>query len=68
MKPGQDMRADLPAIGPRTIEGVVKAGLNGIAVEAGHAIILERKATLAAAEAAGIFIHGIDPVGMNAND
>jgi DUF1009 family protein len=68
MKPGQDMRADLPAIGPRTIEGVVKAGLNGIAVEAGHAIILERKATLAAAEAAGIFIHGIDPGGMNAND
>jgi UDP-2,3-diacylglucosamine hydrolase len=68
MKPGQDMRADLPAIGPRTIEGVVKAGLNGIAVEAGHAIILERKATLAAAEAAGIFIHGIDPGGMSAND
>jgi hypothetical protein len=68
MKPGQDMRADLPAIGPRTVEGVVKAGLNGIAVEAGHAIILDRRATLAAAQAAGIFIHGIVPADMDADD
>lgn len=59
MKPGQDMRADLPAIGPRTIGAVVRAGLNGIAIEAGHAIILEREATLAAAREAGIYIYGI---------
>ena len=59
MKPGQDMRADLPAIGPKTVTGVVRAGLKGIAIEAGHAIILEREATLAAATAAGIFIYGV---------
>jgi DUF1009 family protein len=67
MKPGQDRRADLPAIGPRTVEGIVRAGLKGIAVEAGHAIILERSATLSAARAAGIFIHGIDPAEIRAD-
>jgi DUF1009 family protein len=59
MKPGQDMRADLPAIGPKTVDAVVRAGLNGIAIEAGHAIILEREATLKAAKDAGIFIYGV---------
>lgn len=58
-KPGQDLRADLPAIGPQTVAGVVKAGLKGIAVEAGHAIVLEREQTLAAAREAGIYIYGI---------
>ena len=60
MKPGQDMRADLPAIGPATIDGAAQAGLRGIALEAGHAIILERDRTLAAAKDAGLFIYGID--------
>ncbi len=59
MKPGQDMRADLPAIGPNTVSGVVKAGLRGIAIEAGRSIILEREATLVAAAAAGIFVYGV---------
>jgi DUF1009 family protein len=58
MKPGQDMRADLPAIGPRTIEGVAAAGLTGIVLEAGHSIIIDRAATLAAARQAGLFIYG----------
>lgn len=59
LKPGQDLRADLPAIGPKTVEGVSRAGLKGIAVEAGHAIILERDATLEAARNAQIYIYGI---------
>lgn len=59
MKPGQDMRVDLPAIGPRTIERLVEAGLRGVAVEAGRSLILSRKATLAAAEEAGVFILGL---------
>jgi len=67
MKPGQDMRADLPAIGPRTVEGAVRAGLNGIAIEAGHAIILERAATLAAAKSAGIYIFGIGAEALSGN-
>lgn len=55
-KPGQDRRFDLPAIGPRTVEGATRAGLAGIALEAGAVLILERAATIAAADAAGLFL------------
>ncbi len=61
MKPDQDMRADLPAIGPNTIEAVIKAGLKGVAVEAGHSLLLEKEQTLAKAKAAGVFVYGLDP-------
>ncbi|MCQ1800319.1 LpxI family protein, partial [Neorhizobium galegae] len=60
-KPQQDMRADLPTIGPSTIENAIKAGLAGIAVEAGRALVLEESKMIAAADAAGIFVCGIDP-------
>jgi DUF1009 family protein len=59
-KPQQDIRADLPTIGVSTVENAVKAGLAGIAVEAGRALVLDRDAMLRAADAAGIFICGID--------
>ena len=55
-KPGQDRRFDLPSIGPRTVEGAVRAGLKGIVVEADGANILERDATIRAADAAGLFV------------
>ncbi len=63
MKPGQEMRADLPAIGPATVAGIVAAGLCGIAIEANHALILERDNTLLAAREAGIFIYGYEQPG-----
>lgn len=59
MKPGQDIRADLPAIGPRTVEAAAEAGLRGIAVEADHSIILDRQRTMDLARTAGIYIYGI---------
>jgi DUF1009 family protein len=55
-KPGQDLRADLPAIGPETVRGAVAAALEGIVIEAGGVMLLERDATIAAADAAGIFL------------
>ena len=55
-KPGQDRRIDLPSIGPRTVEGVARAGLRGIVVEADGANILEREATIRAADAAELFL------------
>lgn len=58
-KPGQDRRLDLPAIGPKTVEGVVKAGLRGIIAEADAVVLAEEAATRAAADRAGIFIHGV---------
>lgn len=60
-KPQQDMRADLPTIGPSTVKNAAKAGLAGIAVEAGRAIVLDEAAMIAAADAAGIFVCGIEP-------
>lgn len=59
-KPQQDIRADLPSIGPSTIARAQAAGLSGVAIESGRALLLERDQTLAAAAAAGIFIYGID--------
>lgn len=58
-KPGQDRRFDLPAIGPKTIEHVARAGLGGLAVTAGSAIVAEPNETSAAADHAGIFFIGV---------
>lgn len=60
MKPDQDMRVDLPAIGPQTVQQVAEAGLRGIAIEAGHSIILEPEHTLEQAQQKDIFIYGFD--------
>jgi UDP-2,3-diacylglucosamine hydrolase len=58
-KSGQDMRFDLPTVGPRTIEGAATAGLAGIAVVAGNTIVVEPQAMIAAADAAGLFVTGL---------
>lgn len=60
-KPGQDLRFDLPAIGPRTVAACARAGIRTIAVEAGASIIIEREKTLAAANAAGVAVMGMQP-------
>jgi DUF1009 family protein len=59
-KPGQDLRVDMPAIGPATVQGVLAAGLDGIAVEAGKVVVAERARTLTAADAAGLFVEGVE--------
>ena len=58
-KPGQELRVDMPAIGPRTIELAVAADLAGIAVEAGAVLILDREETTRAANAHGCAIEGL---------
>ena len=58
-KPGQDRRFDLPAIGPQTVELVARAGLAGLAVAAGSAIIAEASAVVAAADRAKVFLAGV---------
>jgi DUF1009 family protein len=60
-KPGQDRRLDLPAIGPDTLRGAAAAGLAGVAVEAGGVMILDHAATVAAADAAGLFLWAREP-------
>jgi len=58
-KPGQESRIDLPAVGVRTVEQARAAGLRGIAVEAGGALVIDREEVAAAADAAGLFVVGV---------
>lgn len=55
-KPQQDLRVDMPTIGPRTIETAAAAGLAGVAVEAGRVMIVDRAATIAAADKVKLFL------------
>lgn len=59
-KPQQDVRADLPSIGRSTVENARRAGLAGVAVEAGRALVIERDEMVKAANEAGLFVIGID--------
>lgn len=59
-KPQQDVRADLPSIGRSTVENARRAGLAGVAVEAGRALVIEREEMVKAADEAGLFVIGID--------
>ncbi|MBW4092859.1 MAG: LpxI family protein [Proteobacteria bacterium] len=61
VKPGQDRRADLPTIGPATVRAAAAAGLRGIAFEAGGTLLAERDIIGGVADAAGVFLLGLDP-------
>lgn len=61
VKPGQDRRLDLPAVGPDTVRHAAAAGLVGIAFEAGATALLDRERTVAAADAAGLFLLALTP-------
>jgi DUF1009 family protein len=58
-KSTQDLRFDLPTIGPRTIEGAGKARLAGVAIVAGNTIVVEPQTMIEAADAAGLFVTGL---------
>jgi DUF1009 family protein len=58
-KSGQDLRFDLPTMGPRTIEGAAAAKLAGIAIVAGNTIVVEPQTMIEAADAAGLFVTGL---------
>jgi hypothetical protein len=58
-KSGQDLRFDLPTIGPTTIDGARDAGLAGVAAVAGVTQIVDPQGVIAAADAAGLFVTGI---------
>jgi UDP-2,3-diacylglucosamine hydrolase len=58
-KSGQDLRFDLPTVGPRTVEGAAAAELAGIAVVAGNTIVVEPQQMIEKAGAAGLFVTGL---------
>jgi DUF1009 family protein len=55
-KPGQDMRFDVPVIGVKTIETMVRAGASCLALDAGRCLLLDGEAMPRAADAAGISV------------
>lgn len=58
-KPQQDLRFDLPAVGPRTIEVMQSVKASVLALEAGKTVLLDRDAMLENARRAGVTIVGI---------
>lgn len=59
-KPAQDLRVDMPAIGPDTVEAAAAAGLSGIAIAAGQVLLIDRAELLSRVEAHGLFLRA-DP-------
>ncbi|WEX07047.1 UDP-2,3-diacylglucosamine diphosphatase LpxI [Chelativorans sp. AA-79] len=57
-KPGQELRVDLPTIGPQTVRDAHEAGLAGIAVEAERSLILECGETVRLADEFGLYLLG----------
>jgi UDP-2,3-diacylglucosamine hydrolase len=58
-KPGQDLRFDVPAVGPTTVETCREAGIAVLALEAGRTLLLEKERFLSAADAAGLAVTGV---------
>ncbi len=58
-KPGQDMRFDVPAVGPQTVETCAAAKVAVLALEAGKTLLLDKEELLARAETAGLAIVGV---------
>lgn len=56
-KPSQDRRVDLPMMGTQTVELAAKAGLAGIAIEAGGAIVFDRDEVARLANENGMFVY-----------
>ncbi len=62
-KSGQDRRLDLPTIGLETVRAVAEARLNGVFVEAGGTLLVDREKMIDAATESGLFVCGITPDG-----
>lgn len=57
-KPSQELRIDMPAIGPDTITRAEAAKLAGVAVEAGRVLVADRTETTERANSSGLFVVG----------
>ena len=60
-KPNQELRIDLPTVGVETVRKADVAGLAGIAIEAGKALVMNRQETAALADELGVFLYGFSP-------
>lgn len=58
-KPGQDLRFDVPVIGPVTLDTAAQAGVVAIGIEGGQTLLLEKEKLLAQAAASRICVFGL---------
>lgn len=58
-KPRQDLRFDVPCVGPGTLEAMREAGAAALALDAGKTLLLDKAELLAAADSAGIAVLGM---------
>ena len=59
-KPQQDLRLDLPAIGPATIQSMIAANVTGLVVEANKCLVLGIEDVLSQANKANISIFAVE--------
>lgn len=62
-KPDQDMRFDVPGVGPSTVESMVYANAKVLAIEAGKTLIADRDKMIKLADRSGIAVVGVNPYG-----
>lgn len=60
-KPRQDMRFDVPVVGPKTIEIMRRSSATALAIDARRTLLFERDSLLRAADDAGIAIQAFAP-------
>lgn len=63
-QPDHDMRFDIPVVGMRTLKNLKRAHCTCLALEAGHAVLLERERFLAGADALGLAIVAVSARGL----
>jgi UDP-2,3-diacylglucosamine hydrolase len=59
-KRGQDLRLDMPAVGPHTIASAARAEVRGVALAAGRVLVVERERCAREADGAGLFLTGFE--------
>jgi hypothetical protein len=59
VKPNQDLRLDLPAVGPRTVETCAECGVAVVAVESRRTILVDRPKTVRLANDRKVGLYGV---------
>ncbi len=58
-KPRQDVRFDVPVVGPATLAAMQDAGARVLALDAGHTLLIDKEEFLARAQGTGIAVWGL---------
>lgn len=66
-KTGQDLRADMPTIGPETLENAARNGLRGVAFQPGVTLMTDPVGCVRLADRYGLFLYGLTPEDLEKN-